>query len=102
MIEFRAKQNYRNLVMRAYADPEDYAPVRMADGEYKFVRWLGIIHESELENIKEKKAVKIRFESYRQNMGQAWIDIEDGRYMLGCQTSQGVYGVLRPALPWLV
>lgn len=102
MIEFRAKLNYRNLTMRAYADPEDHAPILMSNGDHNFVKWLGIIHESELPNIREKRAVKIRFESYRAGIGSDWIDIEKGRYMLGCQTSEGVYGVLKPALPWLV
>lgn len=68
--------------------------VLVKGGEYRYLPWLGFIERDRARRI--GKPVKLRIDrvGHEGDFSTTWIDVEDGKHVLGCRTEKGVYAVV--------
>jgi hypothetical protein len=65
------------------------------DGRCRYVKWLGFIDTETARNLGGSKPVKLEVAriGVKAGLGNEWRDLDEGEYVMGCLTEEGVYAV---------
>lgn len=81
------------------------APVRLRNGKYSMVNWLGFIDLEEVqESPGKRKPVKLLVTHYSVSVGDTdhWREVPEGMCVQGCLEDRGVYAVMEDGKPRIV
>ena len=87
--------NHRNIRLDEDTQGESVGYL-LADGERRFVRWLGFIsreHSRSLPRAKPVRLVDISRYGHECALNVSWSDVPRDRYVYGCLTEEGAYAV---------
>ncbi len=67
-------------------------------GEYRYVRWLGLVDRSDA--MRTGRPVKLRIDRIGRSRGISteWAEVPQDKHVQGCLTAAGVYAVVEDAI----
>jgi hypothetical protein len=68
--------------------------VLLQDGEYRYLPWLGFIERERAIRIGKLAMLRITRVGHQGDFATTWIEVQDGRHVLGCRTENGIYAVV--------
>ena len=96
-MELLLRRNY--LVLTCSHDTKEWVAVELESGEKEHVRWLGFAsHEGQ---ISDTKRCYILCNGWRHSFDESWNYLEQGEFIAGIITGQGVYAVYEHREPVL-
>ena len=67
--------------------------VRLRNGEFKQVTWLGFIDRIEARRLRDAVPVKLDAVRFSNAAGVDWVDLRPNEFVQGCLTADGAYAV---------
>jgi hypothetical protein len=68
--------------------------VLLRDGEYRYLPWLGFIERDRASRVGKPVKLLVARVGHQGDFSTTWIEVEDGKHVLGCRTAKGVFAVI--------
>ncbi|AMO66926.1 hypothetical protein AZF00_00805 [Zhongshania aliphaticivorans] len=105
MISLRYQFNACMATLEEGKEPRfNVVPVKLKNGDYRRVKWLGYIDLCDAQNLANAKPVKLLVASYSVSVSPypKWIHLKDGEAIQGCLTVNGVYCIAEGGSPKVI
>ena len=87
------KLNARNIELHHDTRGQEVG-VLLEDGEYRYLPWLGFVERDRALRVGKPAKLRIARVGQQGDFSTTWIEVEDGKHVLGCRTQKGVYAVV--------